>query len=324
MSRRSPGAPRESSPRSCPQARALAGPVSVVLAVLVGGCLSAGSRVESAGGTTSGGEDGTLGMSSTTQGSTSEVMTDSTSTSTSTSMSTSTGDESTTECSFLCNPTTGDEGGCSLYVNDCPRGEKCNLYANDGGGWYNATQCVPVDPDAVPPGAPCIAEGNGLSGVDNCELGSVCFLVDYETKEGHCLGFCDGDSNKPTCSEPGTYCYQRTIDGLCLINCDPRWPDCTCVPIPGDGYGCLPDQSGDAGAAGDPCEAHNECDPGLFCLPQASVIKCLHPMCCAPVCDLNEPESCPLAPDHVCLPWYDDPKDIPPGLDNVGVCAIPP
>lgn len=302
--------------------------LGIVIAMAAAGCLSAGSTgIEGAGESASSGEeDGTHGMSSTSQGSASgTTSTTSASTSTTTTEATSTSDGSTTGCSFLCNPTTGEDGSCSLYENECPRGEKCNLFANDSGGWYNATQCFPVDPDAVPPGAPCIAEGNGISGVDNCEPGSVCFLVDYETKEGYCLGFCDGDSYNPTCAEPGTHCYQRSIDGLCLVNCDPREGYCydgVCVPIPGDGYGCLPDQSGDAGAAGDPCEAHNECDPGHFCLPQANLLGCESPMCCAPVCDLSDPEACP--DKHICVAWYDDPKDIPPGLGDVGVCAAPP
>src|SRR5690606_35635691 len=135
------------------------------------------------------------------------------------------------------------------YDDQCPRGEKCNLYSNDTGGAWNAYGCFPLDPDPAPPGAPCEEVGNGVSGIDSCEPGAMCWNVNAETNEGHCIGFCDGASSDPTCSEPGTWCYQRAgINGLCLINCDPRWPDCydgTCVPIPGDGYGCLPDQSGD-------------------------------------------------------------------------------
>ncbi|MEZ4453432.1 MAG: hypothetical protein R3B09_28470 [Nannocystaceae bacterium] len=219
---------------------------------------------------------------------------------------------------------------CSLYDDNCPRGEKCNLYSNDTAGWYNSTQCFPVDPEPVPPGAPCVAQGNGLIGLDNCAPGSVCFVQDYEHNTGFCLGFCDGDSSDPTCSEPGTYCYQRSIDGLCLATCNPLSHYCddgsddSCVPIPGDGFGCLPDESGDAGAPGDPCEAHNECDPGSFCVPQEYVAKCVHPMCCTPVCDVDDPKSCPYPQSETCVAWYSDPLDAPPGLGHVGVCVLAP
>ena len=41
-----------------------------------------------------------------------------------------------------------DGGGisfeCDLFEQDCPPGEKCMPWANDGGGAWNATRCSPV------------------------------------------------------------------------------------------------------------------------------------------------------------------------------------
>jgi len=69
-----------------------------------------------------------------------------------------------------------DNGGtikCDVYKQDCAPGEKCTVWADDGGGNWNATKCVPVTGDKVP-GDICTAEGSGASGIDNCEAGTMC------------------------------------------------------------------------------------------------------------------------------------------------------
>ncbi len=34
-----------------------------------------------------------------------------------------------------------------IWAQDCPEGEKCMPWANDGGGSWNATRCSPLDPN---------------------------------------------------------------------------------------------------------------------------------------------------------------------------------
>ncbi|MBL8948932.1 MAG: hypothetical protein JNK45_37515, partial [Myxococcales bacterium] len=134
----------------------------------------------------------------------------------------------------------GDWGSideCSLWEQDCPKGEKCMPWANDGGSSWNATRCSPLEPDAGGPGEPCTVEGSGVSGIDDCELGAMCWNVDPETNMGGCVAFCIGDEANPLCANE---CDQCNIGGdsvliLCLPQCDPIAQDC------GEGLGCYPD-----------------------------------------------------------------------------------
>src|SRR5690606_34162493 len=124
---------------------------------------------------------------------------------------------------------------CDVWAQDCPEGEKCSAWANDGGESWNATICVPVGEDK--PGEPCTAEGSPLSGHDSCELGAMCWDVDPETLEGTCVGLCDGSEDAPTCAEPMTTCAITNggVLNLCLPTCDPFLQDCgqteSCVDV---------------------------------------------------------------------------------------------
>lgn len=243
--------------------------------------------------------------------------------------------ESSTGCSFIgCNdPTGGCAGGqceCDVWAQDCPQGEKCNPWANDGGNSWNATKCVPLSDSPAQPGDPCEAEGGGVSGLDNCDASSMCWNVD-ETNMGVCIAFCSGSEAAPVCEDVGSTCAIAN-DGvliLCLPSCDPLMSDCdegqACYPAD-DSFACVFDASADNGAYGDPCEFTNVCDPGLWCAPAAGVPDCATANCCTPFCDQSDPNAdadCPgAAGGQECVPWYDE-NQIPPGFEDVGTCAIP-
>ena len=80
---------------------------------------------------------------------------------------TETGDDpetETTSAGFIYgNPDTGglEPFDCDIWAQDCPEGEKCSAWANDGGGAWNATRCVPVDDDPDQVGEACNVEGSG-------------------------------------------------------------------------------------------------------------------------------------------------------------------
>jgi hypothetical protein len=231
-----------------------------------------------------------------------------------------------TGCAFLdCTTTDGLPLECDIWENNCPDGYKCMPWANDGGSSWNAHKCSPIDPNPAKPGEPCTVEGNGVSGVDNCEAGAMCWNVEHETLMGTCIGFCEGSSESFSCPEPYTFC---TISGngvliLCLPGCDPLKQDCddgdTCL-WGGWSFICALDASGEQGQYGDPCEYANVCDPGLVCQNSEYVPGCMTDGCCTPWCDLTDP-SCPGATQE-CLPWIEQ-GQAPPEYDTVGICGVP-
>ena len=171
--------------------------------------------------------------------------------------------------------------GCSLWGQNCPPGEKCMPFADDGGGAWNALRCAPVVADPAGPGDACTAEGNGLLGLDSCDAQSMCFNLD-ENLEGECVSHCVGSENNPYCNQPDHFCSigGEGILALCIPTCNPLLGDCetgeACVPVE-TGFVCAPDASGpDAGVAGDPCEFVNACDPGLLCANAADVLSLIH------------------------------------------------
>ena len=239
------------------------------------------------------------------------------------------GDDST----FIANP---DGGGvnneCDIWTQDCPEGEKCMPWANDGGGSWNATRCSPLDPNPGQPGDTCTVEGSGVSGIDDCDISNMCWNVDPETNQGTCVPFCEGDEANPLCSDPDNGC-SISNDGtliLCLPFCDPLLQDCTegeaCYPEAG-GFICSPDASGpDLGAYGDPCEFLNVCDPGFWCADAASVPGCAGSAgCCSAFCDFSEAmadQSCPgFDQGQSCVTFWVE-GEAPPGEEDYGLCLI--
>jgi hypothetical protein len=221
-----------------------------------------------------------------------------------------------------------DNGGinnmCDIWAQDCPMGEKCMPWANDGGSSWNATKCTPLDANPGEPGDECTTDGGGVSGVDTCAVSSMCWDLDIETGVGTCVPFCMGTEDAPFCDDPDNAC-SITNEGvliLCLPTCDPLLQDCgdgqACYPEI-NGFICSPDASGEQGAIGDGCEYLNVCDPGGACYTaDAWPGGCGGSSgCCIPFCDLTDP-TCPMGTQ--CEAVYEDPM---PGEEDFGVCAAP-
>jgi hypothetical protein len=222
---------------------------------------------------------------------------------------------------------------CDVLSQDCPVGEKCMPWGSEGGAW-DATRCVPVAPDPDQPGEPCTVEGSPTSGVDSCDLGSMCWDVDDETLAGTCVAMCTGTIEMPICEEEGTVCAINNDDVLvlCLPACDPLAQDCSvgegCYPIQSV-WACVPDASEGSGY-GAPCAFVNVCAPGLVCVDSGAVPPgeaCEGEAgCCTEICDVADPAGdmqCTGAPGgQICEPWYDDGR-APAGLEDVGVCTLP-
>jgi len=218
---------------------------------------------------------------------------------------------------------------CNYLTQDCPPGQKCNPCADDGGSSWNSDCCVPVVEDPVQIGEPCYAE-SGVSGIDNCDLGLMCWDVDAKG-DGTCVALCKSGNGDIYCEPPGTVCayYGETL-GLCLRSCDPLAQDCdpvdVCIPNPtGLGFLCVLDASGDEGQQHDPCMYANACDPGLWCADVTAAVECdLNAQgCCQPFCDLTDPEADAKCGGvgQVCVTYFDGRPD--PEHDNVGYCAVP-
>lgn len=236
--------------------------------------------------------------------------------------------------SFILMPDGGNVGTieCDVFKQDCDVGEKCTAWAEGGGGAWNATKCVMVTGTKAP-GDVCKTEGGGVSGMDDCEAGAMCWDVDAENM-GICIGLCDGDMMAPTCAEPNTKCVivNDGVLNLCLPTCDPLLQDCAgddlCIPNPdGTDFTCVLDASGDLGKANDACEFANACDKGLMCLDTAGAgTKCMQGStgCCQPFCefDMANTKICDTDAGQECVMFF-DPMTVPPGFEKVGVCAIP-
>ena len=95
------------------------------------------------------------------------------------------------DVSFLLEPDGGGDNECDPTAQDCPRGQKCTAWANDGGTFWNATRCVEVAGGNVA-GDSCMVEGNGVSGIDDCDVGHIC-LNTNEENVGVCVAFCEGE-----------------------------------------------------------------------------------------------------------------------------------
>jgi hypothetical protein len=214
---------------------------------------------------------------------------------------------------------------CDIAVQDCPRDEKCMPWANDGGDAWNATRCSPIPENPAGLGEPCMVEGSPVSGIDDCDLGLLCFGVDPRTLQGTCTALCD--QHDETSCGPDEVCvdYDDFAPFVCLPRCDPFDPgSCaageTCRQIDEDLL-CVPDvvlpQGLDCGAD------EQYCAPDQACQPDAELGNCTDPECCSLFCDLSAPNPdlpCFAMPAELCRPFFDEP---PPGYEHVGVCGLP-
>lgn len=247
-------------------------------------------------------------------------------TSTGTGGSSSTDDtnsSSGSDCGFVaCADVPSDSGfDCDIFLQDCARGEKCAPWANDGGNSWNATRCYPIVDDPAQPGEPCTVEGEPASGLDSCDLGSMCWDVDAETDIGVCTPHCIGSPGDPACEDSTRVCSigGDSILALCLPTCDPLMDSCDegegCYPWE-QTFICAPDTSGEGGGPFETCEFTNGCDPGAVCVPGEVAAVCDSTNCCTPFCSLEAPD-CPDT--MICFPWSDE-ETLPP-TDDVGYCA---
>lgn len=229
---------------------------------------------------------------------------------------------------FLIPPDTIEAIECSTWLEDCPRGEKCMPWANDGGNSWNATRCSPIAESPREVGESCTAEASPVSGIDDCVQHAMCWYVDTATNMGACVGFCTGSRAEPLCPNDATCMLTSSgVLNLCIPTCNPVAPDCLdgegCYPHPSGDFVCVPDASQPEGWPGAACEYINACQPGLFCADGQLVPGCADTGCCSPFCDLSDDmadATCDAAlAGTTCVPWYDD-GQAPPGLEAVGVC----
>jgi hypothetical protein len=202
-------------------------------------------------------------------------------------------------------------------------------WANDGGGAWNATRCTPLAEDPNEVGEPCTVVSSGVSGIDDCVIGAMCWDVHPDTLMGECIALCQGSEGNPMCADPCTHCVISSEGAFapCLPGCDPILQNCAegeaCYPVQSV-FACAPDVSGDAGAIGDDCGSTiNGCDPGLLCLTAELVPGCDVETCCTAFCDVDAADECEvLLPGTSCVPWSED--EAPQGCitGTVGACML--
>ncbi len=230
---------------------------------------------------------------------------------------------STAEPNFIVTPDGGGGGTieCDVFAQDCPPGQKCAPWAEGGAVFWNATKCVDITGDGAP-GEPCSSE-NGISGIDDCALGVLCWDVD-ENGHGTCVAQCEGTPDAPQCPTK-SICYSSGdgVLNLCFPICDPLAQDCPdgtiCAAIFGT-FDCI-GISRDPDLINEPCEFNDSCAEGLVCLDAPGTSSACNPDlpgCCTPFCQLPD-APCPN-PDQQCLPLSPPP---PPGFETVGACRIP-
>ncbi|MGB1017259.1 MAG: hypothetical protein ACPG4T_24185 [Nannocystaceae bacterium] len=240
--------------------------------------------------------------------------------------------ESTTEAPTTLDSTTDGflqpmdmfQNECTTWDDTCPEGQKCMPYANDGGSLWNALGCFDIMGSGMV-GDPCTAVESGVSGLDDCAQGHMCWNVEPDTLMGECIAFCSGNPEEPYCVPEMTTCHLASEGVLapCLPACDLLVQDCsedqacyvlngttTCAPV------AVPEEQGNEGQ---PCEYVNACQAGLMCLNGNAWPGCGMAGCCAPYCDLNNP-TC-SEPGTECVALFENNPE--PWMENYGVCAIP-
>lgn len=233
-------------------------------------------------------------------------------------------DDGGTGCTFTCPdpptptppPTSG--GWCGL---ECPRGEKCMPWANDGGMAWNTFRCSPLANEPNAPGEPCQVEGSQWSGIDDCEEDAICWQVDPRTNQGVCHAACNIVDTNGVCPDPFSCTILDAGVPLCVQSCDPLEPTCPQGQTCAFTFGGLACQIalGDVVPEGQPCGPEVTCELGTLC-SYDPVLDCTEEPgvgCCAEICDLLDPSAC--GGMETCMPWF--PFDPPPELANLGVCV---
>lgn len=225
-----------------------------------------------------------------------------------------------------------NDAACNPFAQDCPAGQKCMPYSQDGDQTWNALRCSPVAPDPKSLGDDCSVVENAVSGEDDCGVGLMCWNVAQGQTQGVCAELCSGSQGSPRCGAD-TVCaiYNDAKLPICLATCNPLAQTCsvgmTCIPQGGGSrFVCAFDASNGGGQFADPCLAFNKCAPGLYCAPAAVVPGCsTTDSCCTEFCDLSEANpsaTCSgAALGQLCVPWAGEEQL--PGLESLGTCAVP-
>lgn len=306
-----------------------------VLALVLGvGCRSDAVGVGATGGGTTGGTTASTSGASTgdSSGGATTGTTSSTTTSDASGVVDTSSDGGPIGTGFLMEPDVGSIHECDIWAQDCVAGHKCMPYSNDGSASWNDVRCSPVVDDPRQVGETCTVDGSGVSGLDDCDHGSMCWDVDPRTELGECVAFCQGTELNSICADPCDHCWipGNGVTILCLPGCDPIAPDCpmtqACLPLQGD-FGCLPDASGDEGQVGDACQYINACDPGNYCADAVDVPGCdpREEGCCTAFCDVDAPDTCDaLVPGTACVPILPDGEQPPCfATARIGGCMRP-
>ncbi|NVB42937.1 hypothetical protein G6O69_34265 [Pseudenhygromyxa sp. WMMC2535] len=235
-------------------------------------------------------------------------------------------------------PTTGGE--CTFWVpDDCNDPNlKCMPWSEKADRIPDEARCCSLDPSPVSLGERCEVEDYDGSCLDNCPEDSLCVIDDVDGLEGFCQTYCE-PGNSDSCP-PNEICkaFFEMIEAaetvpVCMARCDPLLQDCESYGRPG--WSCLPEGSlspsflcmppaEDPSLEGQSCLLQNDCEVGLTCIPASSVDQEYYPecgsaiFCCSRYCDLTEPNIC--GGSHICVDLESD----VPGLENVGICALPP
>ncbi|MBL8941975.1 MAG: hypothetical protein JNK45_02455 [Myxococcales bacterium] len=215
---------------------------------------------------------------------------------------------------------------CDLWTQDgCADGDKCMPWANDGGSAWNAKRCSPVAENPGQPGDPCTVEGSGVSGIDSCDVGVMCWNVDAETNTGTCVAMCTGSEADPSCAGACDRCMiaNDAVLILCLPLCHPAGDDCgddeVCAVID-EVFQCVPAFVSGGVGLGDACASASDCSPGLSCVGAAELPACDGDACCTPLCDPGDAEGCAEVPGTACV-------ELIAGVDGctaaVGSCVLP-
>lgn len=213
-------------------------------------------------------------------------------------------------------------GDCDVWAQDCPRGEKCTAWANDGGNAWNATRCSTYGDDQV--GDTCSVEGSAVSGLDSCTIGAMCWNVDPDTNIGECVALCGGSEANPECPGGCDTCLVSNdgVINLCLERCNPALPMCAadqaCLPVADDSFVCAPSPVDTP--LGEVCDTDGDCMPGLRCAPAGQLPACEGASCCAPWCDPIGMDPCAAMPGTVCVPAVPGVRGCTP---EVGACLVP-
>ena len=226
---------------------------------------------------------------------------------------------------FIVSPDGGIAGQCDPKTQDCPDGEKCTAVSIAPGEPWGGNTCVPKKGDAQV-GDPCDIEDGKYTGIDNCDLGLICLLTDDEGKGGACVEFCDATDQ--CVDTPGAKCtvYNDGALPICLNECDPLIQDCpegqACYNSAGDNFVCFKESAMPGeGTPGSECAYINQCQKGTFCAAATALAECATPSCCTPYCPVSGGNA-PCNAGEDCVAFFVEGM-APPGLEDVGVCALP-